>query len=98
MLSWENVETSVAFAVVDGNRLEGSIRSSNAALAVPIICKELGATLGGEGGGKLGKGGFKYSLDAFKIDDDDDIELKNKMWEFIFYKEYKRISKIIRRE
>ena len=45
MLSWENVETSVAFAVVDGDRIEGSIRSTNAALAVPTLCKELGVML-----------------------------------------------------
>lgn len=98
MLSWENVETSVAFAVVDGNRLEGSVRSSNPALAVPTLCKQLGGQFG-EGGGKLGKGSFKYYLDNFKIvDDDDDSELKNKMWDFITHKEYKRIFKIIRRE
>jgi nanoRNase/pAp phosphatase (c-di-AMP/oligoRNAs hydrolase) len=97
MLSWENVETSVAFAVVDGDRLEGSVRSSNAALSVPTICKELGGQQG-EGGGKLGKGGFRYYLDNFKLNDDDDIELKNKMWDFITHKEYKRIFKVIRRE
>lgn len=97
MLSWENVETSVAFAVVDGDRIEGSVRSSNAALAVPQLCKDLGGQYG-EGGGKLGKGSFRYYLDNFKITDDDDSELKNKMWEFITYKEYKRILKLIRKE
>ena len=96
MLSWENVETSVAFAVVDGDRIEGSVRSSNAALAVPALCKEMAGL--GEGGGKLGKGGFKYNLDSFTITDDDDDELKSKMWDFIVHKEYKRIFKIIRRE
>jgi nanoRNase/pAp phosphatase (c-di-AMP/oligoRNAs hydrolase) len=99
MLSWENVETAVAFAVVDGNRVEGSVRSSNVAISVPSLCKELGGQYG-EGGGKLGKGGFRYNLDIFKISDeeDDDGELKNKMWDFITYREYKRILKVIRRE
>lgn len=97
MLSWENVETSVAFAVVDGDRIEGSIRSSNAALAVPTLCKDLGCALsGGSGGGKLGKGSFKYSLDNFEIKQGDDDELKNKLWEFIECKEFKRILKSIR--
>lgn len=98
MLSWENVETSVAFAVIDGDRLEGSVRSSNPALAVPALCKQLGGQFG-DGGGKLGKGSFRYNLDSFKtVDDDEDDELKNKMWDFVTYKEYKRIFKIIRRE
>lgn len=61
MLSWENVETSVAFAVVDGDRIEGSVRSSNAALAVPGLCKDLGGKHG-SGGGKLGKGAYQYGL------------------------------------
>lgn len=96
MLSWENVETSVAFAVVDGDRIEGSIRSSNAALAVPSLCKDLGCALSGSGGGKLGKGSFKYSLENFEIKQGDDEELKNKLWEFIECKEFKRILKNIR--
>lgn len=29
MLSWEGVETSVAFAIVDGEKIEGSVRSTN---------------------------------------------------------------------
>jgi nanoRNase/pAp phosphatase (c-di-AMP/oligoRNAs hydrolase) len=97
MLSWENVETTVAFAIIDGDRIEGSVRSSNPALAVPTLCKQLGGQFG-DGGGKLGKGSFRYNLDSFKIADDDDDELKNKMWDFITHKEYKRIFKIIRRE
>lgn len=94
MLSWENVETAVAFAVVDGDRIEGSVRSMNAALAVPTLCKELGH--GGSGGGKLGKGGFRYNLDNFEIKQGDDEELKTKLWEFIECKEMKRILKNIR--
>jgi nanoRNase/pAp phosphatase (c-di-AMP/oligoRNAs hydrolase) len=97
MLSWENVETTVAFAIIDGERLEGSVRSSNPALAVPSLCKQLGGQFG-EGGGKLGKGSFRYNLDSFKLSDDDDDELRNKMWDFVTHKEYKRIFKIIRRE
>lgn len=98
MLSWENVETSVAFAVVDGDRIEGSVRSSNAAIAVPSLCKELGGQFeGGSGGGKLGKGSFKYSLGNCEVKSNDS-ELKNKFWEYIEYKELQRILRIIRCE
>lgn len=96
ILSWENIETSVVFAVVDGDRVECSIRSSNAALAVPPLCKELGGQLG-SGGGKLGKGAYSYSLGNFSIDADTDESTKDKLWEFIEERECKKLSKIIRK-
>lgn len=97
MLSWENVETSVAFAVVDGNKLEGSVRSSNAALAVPLLCKELGVALGGGGGGKLGKGAYYYELGSCANDGEMDESIKDKLWEFVNEREYKRLYKIIKK-
>lgn len=97
MLSWENVETSVAFAVVEGDRIEGSVRSSNAALAVPMLCKDLGGQFeGGSGGGKLGKGSFRYNLGNCEIKSNDSEELKSRFWEYIEYKELQRILKVIR--
>ena len=96
MLSWENVETSVAFAVVDGHRIEGSVRSSNAALAVPGLCKELGGQFG-NGGGKLGKGAYHYDLGTFANDTDIDESIKEKMWYFLNEREVKRLLKIIKK-
>jgi nanoRNase/pAp phosphatase (c-di-AMP/oligoRNAs hydrolase) len=96
MLSWENVETSVAFAVVDGDRIEGSVRSSNAALAVPQLCKELGGQYGG-GGGKLGKGAYYYSLGSCSLEGSDDDTTKEKMWEFVLERELKRVMKVIKK-
>lgn len=96
MLSWENVETCVAFAVVDGDRIEGSVRSSNAALAVPGLCKDLGGQYGG-GGGKLGKGAYFYSLGSCSTDGEMDEPTKDKLWEFINERELKRLYKIIKK-
>lgn len=96
MLSWENVETSVAFAIVDGHRIEGSVRSSNAALAVPSLCKELGGQYG-NGGGKLGKGAYHYDLGTFASDADTDESTKEKMWDFINEREVKRLLKVIKK-
>lgn len=98
MLSWENVETSVAFAVVDGDRIEGSVRSSNAALAVPTLCKELAGTHG-SGGGKLGKGAYQYGLGSCANNDGEmDESTKEKLWEFINERELKRLQKIIKKQ
>ena len=95
MLSWENVETSVAFAVVEGNRIEGSVRSNNAALAVPALCKELGGEYG-NGGGKLGKGAYSYTLGSCSADDEMDGSTKDKLLDFINEREFKRVSKILK--
>lgn len=97
MLSWENVETAVAFAIVDGDRIEGSTRSTNAALAVPNLCKELGNALGGVGGGKLGKGAYSYALGSCANDSEMDESIKDKLWEFINERELKRLHRVIKK-
>ena len=96
MLSWENVETSVAFAVVEGDRIEGSVRSSNAAIGVPTLCKDLGGKHGG-GGGKLGKGAYYYELGSISCDADIDESTREKMWEFVNDRELKRVMKILKK-
>jgi len=96
MLSWENVETSIAFAVVDGDRIEGSVRSSNAAVAVPSICKELGGKHGG-GGGKLGKGAYSVELGSMACETDIDESTREKMWEFVNDRELKRVMKLLKK-
>lgn len=95
MLSWEQVETCIAFAVLDGVQLIGSVRSSDAGLAVPALCKDLGGSYGG-GGGKLGSGAYFYSLGSCSTDADTDEATKDKLWEFINDKEIKRLMKIIK--
>jgi nanoRNase/pAp phosphatase (c-di-AMP/oligoRNAs hydrolase) len=96
MITWESVETSVAFAIVDGNRVEGSVRSSNAAVAVSQLCKEMGGEYGG-GGGKMNKGAYNYTLGSIALDVDTDDSTKEKMWEYINERETKRLIKLLRR-
>lgn len=96
MLSWENVETAVVFAIVDGSRVEGSIRSTNAALAVPSICKELGG-IQGHGGGKLGKGAYSFSLGSLSLDGENEDSSRDKLWDFLNDRETKRIFRILKK-
>ena len=96
MIQWENVSTAVAFAVVDGDRIEGSVRSKNASINVSLTCKELGQERSGSGGGKLGKGAYSYDLAGASVSDDDDDETKQKTWDLFNDKERKRILRIIK--
>jgi nanoRNase/pAp phosphatase (c-di-AMP/oligoRNAs hydrolase) len=95
MSTWVNVETAIAFAVVDGDRIEGSVRSTNPSVSVPALCKELGMKCG-SGGGKLGKGAYRYGLGGVSVEEDEEEDTRAKMWEFIKTKETRRITKIAR--
>jgi nanoRNase/pAp phosphatase (c-di-AMP/oligoRNAs hydrolase) len=95
MSTWASVETAIAFAVVDGDRIEGSVRSTNPSVSVPQLCKDLGMKCG-TGGGKLGKGAYRYGVGGVSIDDDEEEDTRVKMWEFIRMKETRRITKIAR--
>jgi hypothetical protein len=94
MVSWASVETAIAFGVVGGDRIEGSVRSLNASLTVSDFCRKLGGKHGG-GGGKHGKGAYQLSLAGFSIDDDEDEEDAREAWESIKKRETKRILRII---
>jgi nanoRNase/pAp phosphatase (c-di-AMP/oligoRNAs hydrolase) len=96
MVGWEDVNTAVAFAVVDGDRLEGSVRSRNASIMVPQLCKEFAGKFGC-GGGKLGKGAYRYPLAGGSIEEEDDDETKVKTWELYNEKEQKRIMRVLRK-
>lgn len=96
MVSWASVETAIAFAVVGGERIEGSVRSLNASISVSEFCKKLGFRYG-VGGGKMGKGAYRYSLAGMSIDPDEDEETKRKTWELIREKETKRIARTIKK-
>lgn len=96
MVRWEDVHTAIAFAAVDGNRIEGSVRSASASVSVPSICKDLGGKHG-SGGGKLGKGAYRYDLAGAGIDDEDDEETKEASWNLFDQKEKKRILRILKK-
>jgi nanoRNase/pAp phosphatase (c-di-AMP/oligoRNAs hydrolase) len=95
LMTWANVETAIAFAVVDGDKIEGSVRSNNASIAIPSLCKELGAN--GNGGGKLGKGAYRYGFGGIKVEEDSSEETRNKMWEFVHNYEVDRVLAIFRK-
>lgn len=96
MVSWEDVQTAVAFALIDGDRIEGSVRSRSASVIVPSLAKELGGRHG-NGGGKLGKGAYKYSLGGTSIEEEEDDDIKQKTWNLLKEREAKRILKIVQK-
>lgn len=94
MVSWASVETAIAFGVVGGDRIEGSVRSLNSSLVVSDFCKKLGGKYG-TGGGKLGKGAYQLPLGGFSIDDEEDEEDAQEAWESIRKRETKRITRVM---
>ena len=95
MANWEDVNTSIVFAIVDGNRIEGSVRTKSSSISVPSLCNNLGGKFG-QGGGKLGKGAYKYELGGAGIEEDDTIDIKKMACEFFNKKEEERIFKIFK--
>lgn len=97
MLSWASVEVAIAFAVVGGDRIEGSVRSLNASVSVSELCKRLGGNQPsiGIGGGKLGKGAYRRTLGGMAIDTDEDEDTEQKTWELIKEKESRRIRRLL---
>lgn len=89
-------ETSIVFAVIDGNRVEGSVRTTNSALNVPALCKAL-AGEHGDGGGKLGKGAYHYSLAGFAVSDTEDEAIKEKLWSYVRDREIKNILRTVKK-
>lgn len=95
MVTWEDINTAVVFALVDGNRIEGCVRTKASSVSVPSLCQDLGGKYG-KGGGKLGKGAYRYELAGASIDEDEDENIKQKYCELFESKEIKRVFKIIR--
>jgi nanoRNase/pAp phosphatase (c-di-AMP/oligoRNAs hydrolase) len=95
MVTWEDVNTAIVFALVDGNRIEGSVRTKASSVSVPALCQDLAGKFG-KGGGKLGKGAYRYELAGASIDEDEDEDIKKKAWSLFEYKETKRVFRIIR--
>ncbi len=94
MMRWNSVTTAIAFSVVGGDRIEGSVRSLNASLTVSDFCKKLGGKHGA-GGGKNGKGAYRLPLGGLSIDqaeESDDIE---EAWESMKKRETKRIVRAL---
>lgn len=96
MVTWEDIKTAIAFAIIDGCRIEGSVRSTNASINVSDLCKRLGGKHG-SGGGKLGKGAYHYDLAGGSCEEDDDEEIKKQIWDTFDKKETKRIFRVLKK-
>lgn len=98
ILRREGVTTSVAFAIVDGHKIEGCVRAKTDNNNVSGLCKELACKVNGNGGGKQRKGAYRYELGSGGFDDADDEDVKKKTWELFNDKETKRILRILKPE
>lgn len=96
MVTWASVETAIAFGLVGGDRIEGSVRSLNPSLTVADFCKKLGGKHG-TGGGKHGKGAYRLPLAGFSIDPDEEEEDVKEAWESIKTREAKRILRMLKK-
>jgi nanoRNase/pAp phosphatase (c-di-AMP/oligoRNAs hydrolase) len=95
MVTWEDINTAVVFALIEGSRIEGCVRTKASSVSVPALCQDLGGKYG-KGGGKLGKGAYRYDLAGASLDEDEDEEIKQQSWELFEKKEIRRVFKIIR--
>jgi len=93
MVSWATVETAIAFGVVGGDRIEGCVRSLNASVNVPELCKKL-ACKAGSGGGKHGKGAYRIDLSPAFDPDEEEQDLHG-AWNSLKGRETKRIRRLI---
>ena len=96
MATWSGVSTAICFAVVNGDRVAGSVRSLNASLSVAEFCKKLGTRHGG-GGGKQGKGAYNLPLAGFSIEPDEDEQEAEEAWGLIKKREMSRIHRILKK-
>jgi len=96
MVSWASVETAIAFGVVGGDRVEGSVRSLNPSVSVSELCKSLGGKYG-TGGGKHGKGAYRRTLGGLSIDPDEEEEDIQEAWDSINKREIKRLRRTIKK-
>jgi hypothetical protein len=96
MISWEDVNTAVAFAVVEGDKIVGCVRTNSASMTVPSLCSALGGKYGSGGGKRGGKGAYQYELAGASIDEDDDVETIEMTWSLLNQKETARIFRLIR--
>lgn len=96
MIQWASVETAICFAVVEGEYIVGSVRSINSSVNVNTLSSILGGKYG-SGGGRDGKGSYRYSMQGLAIEDDEDEQTKAEMWSTINRKEIKRIFKMVKK-
>lgn len=97
MLTWDGVDTAIVFAIVDGDRIEGSVRTMNPAISAAKLCNELGTDRGGNGWGHSKKAAYKYNLGGMSIDSADDDNIQQKTWNLADEREVLRVERVIKK-
>jgi len=94
MMTWSGVHTAIVFALFDGKRIQGSMRTIEDTVQVQSLCASLAGD-SGEGGGKSYAGGYTKSLGSFALRTDEKPEIKAKFWEITKEREIEEIFKLM---
>ena len=100
MLSWDGVEVAIAFALIDGHTVEGSVRSNNASHSAALLSNELAKEPKkglGSGWGYPNAGGYRYCLGGMGVGPNDDEEIRADTWALVKKRETKTIMKLTRK-
>lgn len=97
MLTWEGVETSIVYALIDGAVVKGSVRSANPSTSAAKVCQDLGKERGGTGWGHSAMGGFLWNLGGWAISSAEEDEITEKVWSLLKERETHRIQRILRK-
>lgn len=97
MVLWEGVNLSISFALVDGNTVQGSVRSMCAQVSAAKLCKLLGEERGGHGWGHAAMGGYRYPIGGFAVGDDEDERFKSEVWQVLNKRELNRVFKLLKK-
>ena len=87
MIRVDGIDTSIVFAIVNGSRIEGSVRSTNSAIDVNDLCRELF-----NGGGKLGSGAGRVNLGFLEPADFPDEDMETQIVDMIKTKMFHKIK------
>ncbi len=90
MMTWSGVHTAIVFALFDGARIQGSMRTIEDTVQVQSLCASLAGDAG-EGGGKSYAGGYIKPLGSFALRTDERSEIKSKFWEITKEREIEEI-------
>ena len=94
MMTWYGVNTAVVFALFDGERIQGSVRTIDDTVEVHSKCIALGGSTG-IGGGKSCSGGYMKPLGSFSLRSDESDELKERFWDITKHREVDEIFKVM---
>jgi len=94
MMTWYGVSVAVVFALFDGERIQGSVRTLDDTVEVHAKCMMLGGPAG-IGGGKSCSGGYTKPLGSFYLKADENDELKDRFWDITKQREIDEIFKVM---